>query len=1036
MQNVQNAAEIQQRVINLVELYRTKVAGVGSDKYKAVCEYEKAEEQKQIEAQQKNGASSFSISISIPDELANQIKVNEQLLGYFYKLFEGEKAEASVINHLLANYYDDTILSTSDESFLVSHFKEMVNYIISTPCSHLSMKDWDEKDIWYIPEEVLNLACNRIRIPDNAIVYNPFVGFAQFATKLKNCSFICEDAFPAFNERNKIEDRKSDIFAWTKLALVANKADTRNDEGTLPFDAVLSYIPYIPEVYSKEKDIALRVKFESYTASIFLNAYKRMKEGGQMGIIIPNVFLWKCDKQYPMKEFWEAVIHDNSLSEIIQLPSVMSYNCHHNYCLIVITRKPVSLTTMIDARFASRELTNDNVISMNDLINGKVEEFVEEGISMRAIAAGEEVVLMGKNGKSNFIKALDINKLNAAVENGGKEAETGLRKIIKIEPSTLNIDLLVPQVYVVETPLSNEAPVSLSTLSTMVNTHVRDIKYNLPNKTPWIREKNLSYTYQGELDLSHPDVDKAECPNIPPHTDDYVFDENGELDSELPWSQKTEIGNRVVGYRNCYYLDGKKDAVLFKFDTKGPKLAIVRATQKPLAVDNRIYVFVPNAGVDVFRLYVLLSMPLVYRQIQAIRDFGIYGNLHKVLIPMDQRIVGDEEKKALLEGETYKNHEEKIQSIKTEYINEVRMRKHDMGQYIFELVNIEDLMRYYLNNRDTEKDSFQQMESLLDNFRSSLGELSTLLDNLSKEEKFGNPESFNMTEFLSGLEKRHTKDSYRIQYTCDLPSIKRYNRKRQMKEQAELAAISDQMMEEDMKQQAELDAIADQMMEEDMKRLAELDAINDQMMMEDMKQRAELDAIADQMMEEDMKQQAELDAINDQMMEEDMKQQTELDAINDQMIIEDIKLQADTEVPLTMSSVIGRDNGISANANMYMPPIYVAPNDFQRLVNNILNNAKRHGFTNPNKKDYVVQINASIDAESGMYQIDFRNNGDPLPEGMNKTRYGLKGEKAGRTAGTGLGGNYVKSFVEHYGGDYDIFMEDGWTVVRICLPIK
>jgi nitrogen-specific signal transduction histidine kinase len=51
-------------------------------------------------------------------------------------------------------------------------------------------------------------------------------------------------------------------------------------------------------------------------------------------------------------------------------------------------------------------------------------------------------------------------------------------------------------------------------------------------------------------------------------------------------------------------------------------------------------------------------------------------------------------------------------------------------------------------------------------------------------------------------------------------------------------------------------------------------------------------------------------------------------------------------------------------------------------------------------------------------------------------RYGIKGEKAGKTAGTGLGGNYVKSFAEHYGGDYDIFMEDGWTVVQIYLPIK
>ena len=81
-------------------------------------------------------------------------------------------------------------------------------------------------------------------------------------------------------------------------------------------------------------------------------------------------------------------------------------------------------------------------------------------------------------------------------------------------------------------------------------------------------------------------------------------------------------------------------------------------------------------------------------------------------------------------------------------------------------------------------------------------------------------------------------------------------------------------------------------------------------------------------------------------------------------------------------------------------------------------------------------MSLSIDEKTGMYQIDFRNNGNPLPEGMNKMRYGIKGEKAGKTAGTGLGGYYVRLFVEHYGGDYDIFMEDGWTVVRLFLPIK
>ncbi len=975
MQNAQNTAEIQQRVINLVELYRTKVAGVGSDNYKAVCEYEKAEEQKQIEAQQKNGASSFSTSVIIPDELANQVNVNEQLLGYFYKLFEGENCDASVTNHLLADYYDDTILSKSDESFLISHFKEMVNYIISTPCSNLSMKNWDEKDVWYIPEEVLNLVCNRIRIPDNAIVYNPFVGFAQFATKIKNCSFICEDTFSVFNEQNKIEDHKSDIFAWTKLALVANGTDTRNDEGTLSLDAVLSYIPYIPEVFN----IALKEKFESFTASIFLNAYKRMKKCGQMGIIIPNEFLWKCDKKYPLKEFWETVIHDNSLSEIIQLPSVMSYNCHYNYCLVVITRKPVSLTSMIDARFASRELTNDNVISMNDYKNGNWEGFVEEGISMRAIEAEEEVFFMVKNGKSNFIKALDINKLKAAERNEGKDPETGMRKIVKVEPSTLNVDLLVPQVYVVETPLSNEAPVPLSTLSTMVNTHVRDIMYNLPNETPWIREKKLSYTYQGELDLSHPDVEKAECPNIPPHTDDYVFDENGELASEWPWSQKTEIGNRVVDYRDCYYLNGKQDAVLFKFDTKGPKLALVRATQKPIAVDNGIFVFLPNAGIDAFRLYVLLNMPLVYRQIQAIKDFGIFGNLHNVLIPTDLRIVGDEEKKALLEGETYKNHEEKLQSIKTEYINEVRMRKHDMGQYIFELVNIEDLMRYYIENRDIEQDFCSQIEGLLDNFRSSLGELSGLLENLSKEEEFGKSEVLNLDDMLSHLSNRHKADGFKINYHIDDYSIIKYNRQKYNDAMIE-AAIEDH--DADM-------ALEDAMIEA---------AIEDH--------------------DADM-------ALEDAMIEA---------AIEDHdadMTLEDAMMETATEnyeKAITVENVIGR--------NKTIPSLYVSKIDLQRLISNIVDNARKHGFTDSNRKDYEMKVSLSINSESNMFQIDFKNNGNPLPEGMNKMRYGIKGEKAGKTAGTGIGGSYVKKFVEHYGGDYDVFMEGDWTVIRIVLPIK
>ncbi len=990
MQNVQNADT--QRVMNLVDLYRTKVGKESQIAKDAKEEYESLSEM------------GFWAEGPHTERWIKYLKVNEQLLGHFYAEVAGEDADREILGQLLPDIYDKNVYTEEDEAFLKAHFKDLVNYIIKTPCDE-DLK-WvsrhDGKDSLVVPDEVLELIDSRAGISVGSKIFNPCAGFAQFINFFKGCKFYCDD-------KN----------AWMQLAILANNADVEIlEDGVLPssYDFVVSYLYGV-----LDEDTPNDMGKEDKRTRILISAYDHLKDGGRMILLCPNNLLWsmyphnldfftKDDKGNMNKvlnpvrdihyEFRHRLIDDGSIVEIIQLPHVMSSNANtRDYSLLIVEKgRNEGVSSMIDARYAFKETK-----------------------------------------KTNFSKILDLNAFNAMLQNHGCDTKTGLRKMVEVSTSDLDEQMMIPQVYVIERPSENEHPVPLSSLCQLVTERVRDVKFDLPIDTPWVKNKDLSVTYQGALEIDT--LDKANCPNNPQDKSIKDFSSSGQY--LLVSLGRTDDDFRIQQYRACTYLDGNRDAVIISLEDERVVSALYRATGKPIVVEGlwvgHVHVLYPNKDIDALSLLSILRMPIVYRQILAYKEFGIYGeygHLNDILVPTDQRVIYDEVQRLDNEKESYKKQEELLAAKKTEYINEVRMRKHDMGQYIFELGNIEDLMRYYLDNRDTEKDIFQQMESLLDNFRSSLGELSTLLDNLSKEEQFGDPEAFNMTEFLSALEKRHTKDSYKIQYTCDLPSIKRYNRKRQKKEQAELAAIADQMMEEDMKRQAELDAINDQMMEEDMKRQAELDAINDQMMEEDMKRQAELDAINDQMMEEDMKRQAELAAINDQMMEEDMKRQAELDAINDQMIEEDMKQQAESEVPFTVSSVIGRDNGISSNANMYMPPIYVAPNDFQRLVNNILNNAKRHGFTNPNKKDYVVQINASIDAESGMYQIDFRNNGDPLPEGMNKMRYGIKGEKAGKTAGTGLGGNYVKSFVEYYGGDYDIFMEDGWTVVRICLPIK
>lgn len=115
--------------------------------------------------------------------------------------------------------------------------------------------------------------------------------------------------------------------------------------------------------------------------------------------------------------------------------------------------------------------------------------------------------------------------------------------------------------------------------------------------------------------------------------------------------------------------------------------------------------------------------------------------------------------------------------------------------------------------------------------------------------------------------------------------------------------------------------------------------------------------------------------------------------------------------------------------------INIAPEDLQIIVTNILDNARNHGFTQ-GKTDYYVEIGLTVEPERNMYKISFSNNGNPLPKGLDKRRYGIRGEKAGPTGNTGIGGNIVKNFTSHYNGDYDIYSTEDITIVEVYLPIQ
>ena len=346
----------------------------------------------------------------------------------------------------------------------------------------------------------------------------------------------------------------------------------------------------------------------------------------------------------------------------------------------------------------------------------------------------------------------------------------------------------------------------------------------------------------------------------------------------------------------------------------------------------------PKEGIDVKYLAAILLLPVVRGQILAISEGYLYGTdfsqmLDLVIVPdYDEK----ERLKFLVETSSHaisdlhiekeKEIEEKLSVMKTDYINEVRMRKHDIRPHLRQLASCERLMGYYIDNAGSLDELKKNLRNQLEHTHIALESLSTIVDSLSDEEKFGTPKMVNIDELLTEIEINHDESKgFAIEYGCDEDTFRNAG-----------FTIPDYV----------------------------------------------------------------------EQWENAKAQGTDMTKI--------IQAKSKENLPLFLS---------------------IAPVDFQRLVTNIIENARKHGFTDNTRTDYYIGIDLTLDSEREMYQIDFSNNGNPLPKGMDKERYGIRGVKAGATGENGNGGYIIKSIVTHYGGDYDVFTKNGITTIRIYLPI-
>lgn len=890
MQNVQNTAEIQQRVINLVELYRSKVGKESQVAKDAKEDYEFCE-QESIDMMKEEGLS-FGGGMygegPHTEDWIKHLQVNEQLLGHFYSEVAGKDAEKDVLAWLLPDIFDKTIFTDEEESFLKTHFKEMVNYIILTPCN--DNLEWvhrhDGKDAFTIPSEVLELIKSRAEIAAGSKVFYPNTCFAQLANLFEGCTFYCDTL----------------SYAWTKIAVYANGIKAVDDEKPSSFDAIISYLP-------KDSD-------NSKDVNRICEAYKKLPVGGKLVLLCPpSVLVEEKDSSYKKKlsetleyrelesvrkeldeenasldanaRFRKMLVEDKSIHEIIQLPQVMSNNASfETYCMLIAEKgRTENDVLLVDARTASNDFDT-----------------------------------------KHYMLSFDYAKFNAIMHNGGIDPNTGLRKMITVSADCMSPELLVPQVYTIERPSEADHPVPLSNLCTLEMTLIRDVQYDLPEDTPWIAMSDLTPLFTGDMDMST--IRKADCPNNPAFVEgskDYAFNKEGKFVDSIWVQMNTKKGHHVLEYRQCTFIDGNNDVVLYERSVEhGGRVAIVRSTGKPYAVSKGIIAFRPKDGIDVRTLAALLRLPIVYRQMIAYEQYGIGYYLDDILVPTDKRVIGDELYRMKKEEGVTNELRDKVLAMKTEYINEVRMRKHDMRPHMRQLNSAKNLMRYYVNKMENNDDVRQNLDRQLIRFSDALCHLSDLIDNLSDEEKFGKPERFSLTDYFERMITESIHNGEILSFRVDSDAIGCFFTKQ----------------------------------------------------------------------------------IND--FREHMK--------------------ADVEK---------KDKNILKEQFSFHQLSYVniSPLDFDRMVQNIIENARKHGFIDPARDDYMIWINLSIDEKRDMYIIDFMNNGTPLPEGMSKDRYGIKGEKAGLTGGTGSGGYIVKSTVTHYGGDYDIFCKDGITTVRILLPI-
>lgn len=223
------------------------------------------------------------------------------------------------------------------------------------------------------------------------------------------------------------------------------------------------------------------------------------------------------------------------------------------------------------------------------------------------------------------------------------------------------------------------------------------------------------------------------------------------------------------GFLAVDYKDGIHTAWVPVIDSMIGGSAALEDCLIPYRVDTEVI------DVDYLRLlleqeYEAMQRTLQFEDNQSV-DIEFKMRCREVVYPLSieeqRKIYLDAKNKKLFDEALSKGLADEMEKHKQEYINEVRMRKHEMRQYLGDLANISLLLEMELDTLDSTSASSTEMRSLISSMKSSINNIDLLLERFSREETFGDPKHLNLDKEINDFYLSFLESNFTIDYDVD-----------------------------------------------------------------------------------------------------------------------------------------------------------------------------------------------------------------------------------------------------------------------------